>query len=135
LLLFTIFLMIWRKRLEAQRNIIETRDRRANKVARKRMKKAQKLLQEEQMNEFYVEISRVLWGYMSDKFRIPLSQLSMDTVEVKLREKNLADEAIQEFLSTLNQCEFARFAPGDSRQNMKEMYDLTLTFITKIEKK
>ena len=135
LLLFTLFLMVWRKRLEAQRNIIETRDRRANKVARKRLKKAQKLLQEEQMNEFYVEISHVLWGYMSDKFRIPLAQLSMDTVEVKLREKSLSDDAIQEFLSTLNQCEFARFAPGDSRQNMREMYELTLTFITKIEKK
>ena len=135
LILFILFLIIWRKKIEERQNVAETRDRRANKVARKRLKTAGKLLKENKKEEFYVEISRVLWGYMSDKFKIPLAQLSMETVEMKLQEKNLDQEAINDFLSTLSQCEFARFAPGDSTEMMQNMYDLSMQFITKIEKK
>jgi hypothetical protein len=47
----------------------------------------------------------------------------------------LEKDSVDEFLSTLNQCEFARFSPGDSSQLMKEMYDLTSDFIIKIEQK
>lgn len=135
LLLFVLFIIIWRKKLDNRANMAQVRNRRANKVARKRLKKAQKLLQNNEKEPFFVEISQVLWGYMSDKFHIPLSQLSMETVETKLKEKQLSDEAIQDFLTTLNQCEFARFAPGDSSTLMNEMYQLSLQFITKIEKK
>ena len=110
------------------------RNRKADKVARKRLKTAEKLLGQNKKEEFYVEISRVLWGYMADKFKIPLAQLSMETVEAKLKEKNLSDESIRDFLDTLNQCEFARFAPGDSSQMMQDMYELSRQFITKIEK-
>lgn len=135
LMLFILFLIIWRKKIEERQNVVETRNRRANKVARKRLQTAGKLLKENKKEEFYVEISRVLWGYMSDKFKIPLAQLSMETVEMKLQEKNLDQEAINDFLSTLSQCEFARFAPGDSTEMMHNMYDLSMQFITKIEKK
>lgn len=135
LILFILFLIIWRKKIEERQNVAETRNRRANKVARKRLKTAGKLLGENKKEEFYVEISRVLWGYMSDKFKIPLAQLSMETVETKLKEKNLDQEAINDFLSTLNQCEFARFAPGDATEMMQNMYELSMQFITKIEKK
>lgn len=135
LLLFVIFLVIWRKQLDARRNIVQTKDRRANKVARKRLKKAHRLLQEGNTEAFYNEISQVLWGYMSDKFHIPLAQLSTETVEAKLREKDLDEGSIKEFLSTLHQCEFARFAPGDPEKLKNEMYTRTLNFITKIEKK
>ena len=133
-LLFVLFVVIWRKKIEERQNVAEMRNRKADKVARKRLKTAEKLLGQNKKEEFYVEISRVLWGYMSDKFKIPLAQLSMDTVEAKLKEKNLSDESIRDFLDTLNQCEFARFAPGDSSQMMQDMYELSRQFITKIEK-
>ena len=134
-LLFVLFLLIWRKQLENRSNVVQMKDRRANKVSRKRLKKAGKLLAENKKEEFYVEISRALWGYMSDKFHIPLAQLSMETVEMKLKEKNLSEESISDFIATLNQCEYARFAPGDSTALMKEMYEASLQFITRIEKK
>lgn len=134
-LLFVLFLLIWRKQLENRSNVVQMKDRRANKVSRKRLKKAGKLLEENKKEEFYVEISRALWGYMSDKFHIPLAQLSMETVEMKLKEKNLSEESISDFIATLNQCEYARFAPGDSTALMKEMYEASLQFITRIEKK
>ena len=135
LLLLIIFIIVWRKTMETKQNVTLMKDRRANKVARKRLKKAGQLLHAGQKEDFYVEISQVLWGYMSDKFHIPLSQLSMDTVEEKLKEKQVDEESVKEFLETLNQCEFARFAPGDSSQMMNEMYQRAHDFMTKIERR
>jgi len=135
LLLFVIFLIVWRKQIEKNSNIVMMRDKKAKKVARKRLKKASVLLNENKKEDFYIEISKVLWGYLSDKYHIPLSQLSMESVEARFKEKGLEKESVDEFLATLNQCEFARFAPGDSSQLMKEMYDLTSDFIIKIEQK
>ncbi len=131
ILLLIIFIIVWRKTMETKQNVTLMKDKRANKVARKRLKKAGQLLNA----AFYVEISQVLWGYMSDKFHIPLSQLSMDTVEEKLKEKQVDEESVKEFLETLNQCEFARFAPGDSSQMMNEMYQRAHDFMTKIERR
>ncbi|MBR0077542.1 MAG: BatD family protein, partial [Bacteroidales bacterium] len=135
LVLFVLMLIIWRKRIQNRENVAQLRNRRANKVARKSLKKAKVLLAAGKEEEFYVEISRALWGYMSDKFRIPLADLSMDTVRSRLGEKGVADEDIEEFVSTLNECEFARFAPNSGHELMNRLYDLSLQFITKIEKK
>ena len=121
--------------METKQNVVLLKDKRANKVAKKRLKRAGQLLKAGQKEEFYVEISQVLWGYMSDKFHIPLSQLSMDTVEEKLKEKKVDEESVKEFLETLNQCEFARFAPGDSSQMMNDMYQRAHDFMTKIERR
>ena len=134
-LLLIIFIIIWRRTMETKQNVVLLKDKRANKVARKRLKKAGQLLKAGQKEAFYVEISQVLWGYMSDKFHIPLSQLSMDTVEEKLKEKQVNEESVKEFLETLNQCEFARFAPGDSSQMMTDMYQRAHDFMTKIERR
>lgn len=130
-----IFIVIWKQQIENRRNVAQLKDRRANKVARKRLKKAGKLLADHSKEEFYVEISRALWGYMSDKFHIPLAQLSLETVELKLKEKQLSEDSINDFMATLNQCEYARFAPGDSAALMNEMYEASLQFITRIEQK
>lgn len=134
-LLLLIFIIVWRKTMETKQDVALMKDRKANKVAKKRLKRAGQLLKAGQKEDFYVEISQVLWGYMSDKFRIPLSVLSMDTVEEKLREKKVRDEDVNDFLTTLNQCEFARFAPGDSTQMMNEMFDRARDFMVKIERR
>lgn len=135
ILAFVLFLIFRKRKRDAESNTILIRDKRANKVARKRLQKSHKLLHEQKAEEFYIEISKVLWGYMSDKFRIPPAQLSMESVENKLQEKGVEEASIREFLSTLNQCEFARFAPGDATRLMQEMYGRTHDFITDIEKK
>lgn len=133
LLLFIIILIIWRKRIEYMSNTELVKNKRALKVAKKSLTKAHKLLQENNKEEFYIEISRALWGYLSDKYHIALSQLSIDTVERRLTEKGIPEENIQEFVNTLNQCEFARFAPGDSSTLMQEMYEQALQSILKNE--
>jgi hypothetical protein len=59
----------------------------------------------------------------------------MDTVRQRLTEKGVSDEDIEQFIHTLNECEFARFAPGDSAQLMSNLYNSSIQFITQIEKK
>ncbi len=135
LLLFILLLVLWRKQINDRKNMAQIRNRRANKVALKSLKKAKKLLAANKEDEFYIEISRALWGYMSDKFHIPLAELSMDTVRAKLSDKNVPEENIEEFINTLNECEFARFAPDSGTNLMNHLYESSLDFITKIERK
>ena len=132
LLLFVVILLL-RKRIENQKNRAAVRDKRASKLARKRLNKAEKLLKNKHDTDLYIEISQALWGYVSDKFRIPLGQLSLDTASQKLKERNMEASSIAEFLETLNQCEQVRFAPS-SEITPEKMYERTFNFITKIER-
>jgi hypothetical protein len=121
-LLLFIFIIIWRKQIELRSDVAMMRYRKANKVARKNLKTAKKLLNERNKELFYMEISRALWGYLSDKYHIPVSQLSMENVTAKLTQQSVSEQTINKFVETLQQCEFARFAPGDSSEIMQDMY-------------
>ena len=131
--LLIIFMIVFKKRMESKKNTILLRDRKASKTAKKRLQKAAKLLQNNQNEAFYIEISRVLWGYIGDKFHIPVGQLSLDTAEQKLLERNMQEDSIKEFINTLNDCEYVRFAPSPDITPEK-MYERTFNFITKIER-
>lgn len=132
-LLFVVFIFLLKKELKKRTNIALMRNRKATRVAQKRMKKAQAFLQENNRKAFYEEVSQALWGYLSDKFSIPLSNLSMDTVKDTLLAREVKEETISQFIETLNHCEFARFAPGDSGSDMKNIYDESVVIISKIE--
>jgi hypothetical protein len=109
------------------------KNRKATRVAKKNLKKASEFLKAKNREAFYAEISRALWGYLSDKFNIPLSELSMDSVSDKLSEKQVSRESIDKFVEVLNKCEFARFAPGDSAELMNENYNDSIQLISRIE--
>ncbi len=130
---FIIFFIIYRKQAAENANVAKMRTKKANKVATKRMKLAGKLLAENKKEAFYDEVLKALWGYISDKLNIPVSRLSKDNVEEKLRNHGVSDELIKEFLDALNECEFARFAPGDESQAMDKVYSSSLTVISKME--
>jgi hypothetical protein len=133
ILLLVVFMIIFRKRMESRKNVALLRDKKASKTARKRLRKAEKLLQTKQNEAFYIEISKVLWGYISDKFHIPLGLLSLDTAHQKLSERSMQQDSIKEFIDTLNDCEYVRFAPSPDITPEK-MYERTFNFITKIER-
>lgn len=133
--LFLLVLFLWRFRLTRRGDTLQFKAKRANRVANRRLKKAQKLMSAGKEGEFYEEISHVLWDYMSDKFHIPLAELSMDSVRLTLSNKGVPVEDIDGFIRTLNECEFARFAPGDNKEMMGNLFELTRNFITQIEKK
>lgn len=130
---FIVFFIIYRKQIAANANVAKMRTKKANKVAVKRMKLAGKLLEENKKDAFYDEVLKALWGYISDKLNIPVSRLSKDNVEEELRNYGVDDALIKEFINTLNNCEFARFAPGDDNQAMDKVYSASLEVISKME--
>lgn len=130
---FLFFFVYYRKQIAANANVARVRTKKANKVAVRRMKQAGKLLQQGQKDAFYDEVLKALWGYVSDKLSIPVSRLSKDNVEEELRHYGVDDALIQEFLSALNECEFARFAPSSDHQAMDKLYEASLEVISKME--
>ena len=132
-LAFILFFIIYRKQAAENANVTKMRTKKANKVAIKRMKLAGKLLSENKKDAFYDEVLKALWGYISDKLNIPVSRLSKDNIEEKLRNHGVSEELIKEFLNALNDCEFARFAPGDENQAMDKVYSSSIEVISKME--
>ena len=125
--------VVYRRR-KAMGNTGLMRYKKATGVARKRLKKAGQFLKTGAENEFYNEISQALWGYLSDKFQIPLSELSTDSVNDALTSRKVNEELISIFTETLHNCEFARFAPGDKNANMEQIYSQAMEAISRIER-
>lgn len=131
--LFIGFIVVYRKKAIENANVAKVRTKKANKVAAKRMKNAGKLLSENKKEEFYDEVLKALWGYISDKLNIPVSQLSKDNIEEELNKYGVAPELIKDFIDTLNECEFARYAPGDANKAMDKVYTAAIDVISKME--
>lgn len=133
LLCFVAYILLHFKQVAENANIAKMRTKKANKVAVKRLKVANKLLKENRKNEFYDEILKTLWGYLGDKLNIPVSRLTKDNVAVELKEKGVDDELVAELENVLNESEFARYAPGDANAAMDNIYKKAMTIISKME--
>ena len=131
--LFIAFLAINRKQAMENANVAKVRTKKANKVATKRMKNAGKLLAEKKSEAFYDEVLKALWGYISDKLSMPVSQLSKDNIEEELQKHQVSEELIKEFINNLNECEFARYAPGNQDEKMDKIYSSAIDVISKME--
>ncbi len=134
-LLATIALVGWkRKQDKLSGNVQLLRYSRAEKVARKRFKKAKKLLEQNQVEQFYSEISEALFGFLEDKFRIPKSEFTLERASDELSKRNIPDSLINKMKSNAEKCEFIRFAPGTNpRAAMNEMYKSLSEVVIEIE--
>ena len=131
--LFVGVILMYRKQAMDNANTAKMKTKKANKVAVKRMKLAGKLLSENKKNEFYDEVLKALWGYISDKLSIPVSQLSKDNIEQELSRYGVNEELVKAFINVLNDCEFARYAPGDENEAMDKVYTASIEIISKME--
>ncbi|MBE6275300.1 MAG: protein BatD [Bacteroides sp.] len=133
LALFIGFMVVYRKQAMENANVAKVRTKKANKVATKRMKNAGKLLAEKKTEAFYDEVLKAMWGYISDKLNIPVSQLSKDNIEEELSKHQVSEDLIKDFIGTLNECEFARYAPGNQNEAMDKVYSSAIDVISKME--
>ncbi len=131
--IFMALLIIFRKRAIDNANIGKMRGKKANKVAVKRLKMANKLMAQGQQGAFYDEVLRALWGYVGDKLNMPVEQLSRDNISDQLTSKGVDSTTISQFISALDECEFERYAPGDPAGNMNKTYDTAVNAIMRIE--
>ncbi len=131
--LFVLFMLAYRKQMQLKGNVAYVRNRQARKIAKLRLKKAKQFMDANQKEEFFVEIGKALWGYTADKFNIPLANLSLQTVKDIMMQKNVQEDKQNLLINLLEECEFARFAPGDSTEKMKNLYDGAINVITTFE--
>lgn len=129
---FISLFVVFRHRAIENANIVKQRAGKANKVAVKRLKKAAKLMKAGQDGAFYDEVLRALWGYVGDKLNMPVDQLSRENISQQLTMYNVSSDTISLFISALDECEFARYAPGDATGNMNKVYEAAITAITHI---
>jgi hypothetical protein len=133
LIVFMVVLFIRREHIRRNSDISAVRNRKAGKVAGKRLKEAEKCLKENQSDKFYEEILKALWGYLSDKLNIPVSELNRSSAVNALTEKGIAEEEVNNLASVIDKCEFARFAPSSSAEEAEKIYDEAARFIRLFE--
>jgi len=130
---FIIFLLLNRRNARLKGDVLLMQRKKATRVAVKRLHKAKKLLDSGKQDEFHEEIAFALWGYISQKFNIPMSLLSMDTAREQLEMRKVDSNLTERFLATLHDCNYARYAPAGKALNMQQLYDLAIKTITETE--
>ncbi|MBO4722487.1 MAG: protein BatD [Muribaculaceae bacterium] len=126
-------LAVYRKIEKTHADTSLMRTRRASKVAQRRLKKAQECLNSHDSNGFYTETLTALWGYLSDKLTIPVSELSKDNIAVEMEHFGFPQEHIDDTLEMLENCEFAQYSPALDEGDMPAVYDKCAELIDKLE--
>ncbi len=132
-LLFAVFFVIYRKQMKENADLAFVRTKRANKVALRRLKTAEKLMKEGSREAFYDEISRTLWGYLSDKLNIPQADLTRENIGNELASFGADETLAKDLMQILDTCEFARYAPSQASDALDTLYRQTADAIGRME--
>lgn len=134
LIIFIILCVAFRRYAQSNADVVGKRGRKASQAANKRLRTARKLMSQKKAAEFYDETMRTLWGYVSDKLSLPQSELTKENVSEQLSGRGVDEAVVSAFLSALDECEFARFAPGDPASTMEHVYGKAEEVINQMER-
>lgn len=113
------FAISWRYQSQKEKldsDVGYARQRRARRLAQKRLKVARKLIAPQTSKEFYCEVSRAMLQYVGDKLNLAAHGLTKDRMVENLTNEGFDKEKIDNLLGFLDSCDFARFAPGSSTE-------------------
>jgi len=135
LMILMAFATLWyfRSRIRLKANVSEYRMRMAMRQAKRRLKTARQLLYQGKSEDFYSELSKALWLYLTDKFTIPFAELSLSNAREILLRSNVPADTAEAFAAILDECEFTRFAPASGRISEKELYEKSADLIVKVQ--
>lgn len=134
LLAFAIVVLVYRKKLKENANVQLIRNKKANKVARKRLKVAAAHLKHNKKEEFYEAVLKAFWGYLSDKLSIPAAELNRVNATEALKKRTVATDTIDEFIHIVDTCEYARYAPSAVEGTIEDLYQKAAQLMGKLEK-
>ncbi len=118
-----IVVYAYSKHIKLSADVTGMKMAKANKVARRRLKEAKKFLESHSYEKFYEEILKALWGYLSDKLAIPVSQLTRQNISDNLRNYNTPEELINRLIAIIDECEMARYTPSDNDSSVEKMFN------------
>ena len=133
LVAFVLVLFFYRKFIKQRANVALMKTKKANKVANRRLKTARSLMAKNKRDEFYEELLRAIWGYLSDKLTIPVSELNRDNIKSELEKYGADNASTESVIATLDQCEFARYSSMNDDSDMATVYNEACELINKIE--
>ncbi|MGZ3866595.1 MAG: BatD family protein [Bacteroidia bacterium] len=119
--------------IKSNSNLVAVRERKAARLAKKQLARAEQLKNQNKQDEFYNEVHAALNLYVSHKMNIPVADLSKENITATLAGKNVKQETINKLISTLNDCEYARYAPSAAEKDLNLVYNNTVELITNIE--
>lgn len=131
LIVAVVAYFVVRKHIRDRRNVVLVKGKRANKMAVKRFRIAEKYMREQDRRAFYEEMLRALWGYLGDKFNIPVADLTREVVRAELSRRGASAEA-EGVIAVIARCEEAQYSP-QATADMKDIYEEGVDAISKIE--
>ena len=131
---FLLLFFIYRKKARENANIALMRNKKANKVARKRLRAAASFMKQNNNEAFHESILKAFEGYLSDKLGIPIADLNRESAVAGLQKNNVEQAVIDDFVTVVDQCEYARYAPASGSEARHEIYSKAETTMGLMEK-
>jgi hypothetical protein len=135
LFIFIAIIIFHRKKIRDKADISLVRTRRASRMVRRRLKNAGRFLKDNNHQQFFEEILKAQWDYLSDKLLIPVSELNREKARAALLERKVPEKDTDRLIEIINDCEFARYAPPSQATGMNRIYEDTIQIITSVEQK
>ncbi len=134
IILFIIAYILNKKKIHENANVHLVKNKKANKMATKRLKKSSSYLKENNHEAFYEEVLKALYTYLSDKLFLPVSELSKEKAAELITKRGVSEDVKNELLEILDTCEFARFSPSSGEtEQMDKLYNKALNNISKLD--
>ena len=130
--LFILIYAVLRKRIRERSNTVARRMRHADKMAVQRLRMAERYMNEANRHAFSEEMLRAMWGYIGDKFNIPVASLTKEKIREELYRRNVAEATAEQFCEVISRSEEAQYAPSASGE-MTDIYAEAVEVISKIE--
>lgn len=125
--------LAWRRRHQRRSaDASGMRRRKAEKVARQRLKEASGALDRNDRSAFYEALHRAMTTYLAGKLDIPEARVERATVQERLGDRPDAAALTDRAMTLIEACELARFAPVEDRPR-KELYEQALHLVRDLE--
>ena len=132
-----LIILLWIHNTIVGKNDINSSDwknKKANKIALKRLKYAQNCINNNNFDSFFEEIEKSLWGYFADKFKVSIADLSKETVSTHFYSNAIDNNTEKQFIALLDECEFARYAPASNKNaQMDDVLEKAKKIIIEVE--
>ena len=131
LIAIPVGVFIGKKNEERSNDIIGNKTRKAEKLAKKYLSKAQKQLGKKEA--FYEALERALHNYLKAKLGIETAEISKERITEILEGKNVKAATIHQFIEVLKNSDFARYTPFTATE-MKEEFERAKAVIVQLDK-
>ena len=113
------------------------RNKKAKKIAQKRLRNAETNMNNNNAEKFYEDIEKSIWGYFADKFNIQTIDLSKENIHKYFRSNNISTDIENDLISLLDNCDLLRFSPSENKHNemedvLKKAKQIIITMESKI---